>query len=668
MLPAPEPALHVPVLVGVTGHRDLLPTALPAVQRAARAALQALRHTLGDGLHLVVALAEGADQVVADIALELGLPLVAVSPMPLERYRSTMATLEGRAALDRLWAHAGVVLRLELPLTSEALAPRHGSETDEQARERQDAAQYEQLGVLLSRQSHVLLAVWNGADAEPLRERAGTARRTRGGSAHVVAMRLEGERDEVAPAALRGSKLLSGRPPLLELARSGPVLHLVAPRQKDGGATCKDLTGVPRAPGSMLWWSDIPVHRTPARQWRRQVWPRHETHGAAALPEWRPVEAAELARLIPEALCKVARLGAALTRRERAQAAICARQARHLCPDEGGSAPPGLDAVPEGARPALRWLRRLFAAADADALRHQAWLLGAWSPGMRWRRGSWRPLGALLVFATAVPVAAFCFEMYVSHGHSARWLAPYIAAVLTPLLYYGFVVRPNAWQARHQDHRALAEALRVQFFWASAGAPVAVSDNYLGHHADVLGWIRLALRGPALWAAAAALAMGRPATKLLQVRWMHDQQGFFADKARENARAAVWMERGARVSVAALVAVGLLQLTAQLALGHPPHLGPHWTETMPPLLLGVLPAVAAFFVITAEGRAYEAHAHAYARAEAVCAKALARAKALAPDDAEGWRELALALGREALAENATWLEGHRARPVSSRTG
>ena len=679
MTDSPDAALSVPVLVGVTGHRDLLPDTVGTLRETVWAALSALKGGRAEpprrdglhGLHILTALAEGADQLVAQVALDLGIPLVAVSPMPLARYRETMETAEGRAALDQLWADPGVALRLELPLTREALAPPCSGETEAQARERQDAAQYEQLGLLLSRQSHILLALWNGADPEPLRTRgAGKPRNTRGGSAHVVGMRIEGERDEVAPEALKATPLLSDRPPLLELARSGPVLHVVAPRRKDDGAACAGADGVPRVPGTLLWWSDIPVRPRPRPWWWTQIWPPHETHPAAASARWQSVAAAALPKLIPAELHEVAKLGPMLARRGRVDEAACARHAARLCPDKGTAESLGLECVPERARSPLRWLRRLFAAADVDAVRHQAWLLGTWSLGMPWRRHGWWPVGALLVFALAVPVAAFCFERYAGlvhggdGGHAVPWLVAYLAAVLVPLLYYGFVVRPRAWQARQQDHRAFAEALRVQFFWALAGMPVAVSDNYLGQQADALGWIRLALRGPALWAAAAALATKGPAAGVLQTRWLRNQREFFASKARENARAAMWMERGARVSVAALLMIGLAQLALHLRLGE----SPHWTAEAVPLALGVLPALAAFFVITAEGRAYEAHAHAYARAEAVYARALERAETLGSGDTASWRELALALGREALAENAAWLEGHRARPVASRTG
>jgi hypothetical protein len=653
-------AVTVPILVGVTGHRDILPAAEPLIREVAARVLETLRREFGDALHVVTALAEGADLLAADIAAKLGIPLVAVSPMPLGRYRATLSTEAARAALDRLWNDPGTALRFELPLMKEG--------TDE--------AQYEQLGLLLSRQSHLLLALWDGSNAGPGQPRA------RGGSAHVVAMRRWGERDEVAPEALWGSALFSGRPPLLELARSGPILHLVTPRARDGGAMCQDADGAPRPPGALLWWSDL--HGPAAHGGRagvlgalgRAVWPAYEHVDKAPSPGWAPVEAEGLPGRLPAQLRQVAALGPELRSylSEAGAAALHREHEGYLCPEAADRGEDWtLEHVPAAARPALLWLRRLQAVLDVNAAAYQARIMGVWSPGLPWRKDvRLRTLGALFWFALAVPAVALCFELY-SHFGKNRWvLLLYCLCIIVPLACYGLLVRRNKWQERFQDRRALAEALRVQFFWAAAGVPVAVSDNYLAQQADALGWIRLALRGPALWGVAGALAAGGPNAGLVRRRWLDDQGDYFVgkqDKARQNERAAVRMERGVGVAAAALVIVGLALLALSLADEELlKHLEPDWLGDVPILVLGLLPASAAFFVIVAEGRAYEAQAHAYSRAGAVFHRAADRAKALGPDDRQGWRELVLAVGREALAENAAWLEAHRQRPVASKAG
>jgi hypothetical protein len=199
-----------------------------------------------------------------------------------------MDTVDGAEALDRLWNDDLVLQRLERPLV-EACEP-----------SQQDATQYEQLGLLLSRQSHILLALWNGHDPEPRASRPTPERHMRGGTPHVVAMRQMGERGEVKRETIWNSKLFAGLPPRLELARSGPILHVVTPRLHDSGAICQDADGQPRAPGTLLWWSDLPA-KGPRRRWRWLhdfLWPEpsEAAHARARSPTWRAVTAGTACR------------------------------------------------------------------------------------------------------------------------------------------------------------------------------------------------------------------------------------------------------------------------------------------------------------------------------------------------------------------------------------
>ena len=102
--------------------------------------------------------------------------------------------------------------------------------------------------------------------------------------------------------------------------------------------------------------------------------------------------------------------------------------------------------------------------------------------------------------------------------------------------------------------------------------------------------------------------------------------------------------------------------------GHVPHTHPAWIGEIPFILLGTLPALAAFFVIISEDRAYEEHAHAYHQVHGMFAEALRQSADLAADDVRGWRDLLLALGQEALTECAAWIATHRTRPIASRFG
>lgn len=82
----------LPFVIGVTGHRDLRDEDLPKLESAVAEIIEELkRHYLGgDGetpIIILSALAEGADRLVARVALSLGAQLVAPMPMPVEEYR-----------------------------------------------------------------------------------------------------------------------------------------------------------------------------------------------------------------------------------------------------------------------------------------------------------------------------------------------------------------------------------------------------------------------------------------------------------------------------------------------------------------------------------------------------------------------------------------------------
>jgi hypothetical protein len=92
-----------------------------------------------------------------------------------------------------------------------------------------------------------------------------------------------------------------------------------------------------------------------------------------------------------------------------------------------------------------------------------------------------------------------------------------------------------------------------------------------------------------------------------------------------------------------------------------------WRDRLRDILLVGIPtaaALAASFLISRERRAYEAHVHSYQTMGSLFAKASREIN----NDAEpmsdaDYQALVFDLGREALAENATWLQEHRQRRI-----
>ena len=162
--------LSVPFVfaVGVTGHRKdaLAPAALLTVHERLRTVLQSLVekakavHTADQQffaadpprLLFVSALADGADQMATEVALDLGFELHAVLPFDRDRYRAGMADDASRARFDALLSRA--TCSLELP---------GGGDEDLDA--------YVMAGRATVAHSDVIIAVWDGL---PPRGRGGT--------------------------------------------------------------------------------------------------------------------------------------------------------------------------------------------------------------------------------------------------------------------------------------------------------------------------------------------------------------------------------------------------------------------------------------------------------------------------------------------------------------
>src|SRR5216684_3311424 len=82
---------RLPLVIGVTGHRDLRDRDVPRLEQEIAGILDGLRRDyLGGGeetpIIILSALAEGADRLVARVGLAKGARLIAPLPIPLEEY------------------------------------------------------------------------------------------------------------------------------------------------------------------------------------------------------------------------------------------------------------------------------------------------------------------------------------------------------------------------------------------------------------------------------------------------------------------------------------------------------------------------------------------------------------------------------------------------------
>ena len=202
--------------VAVTGHRDLSGVEVPALRERVRWLLEHLVSEYPDlQVEVLSGLAAGADQLVAQEALSLGLPLLAVLPLPVDEYRRDF---DDAAAFDALLDQCDGVITL--PRLD---GPDPGA--DEAAR----ACHYAQLGVFLSNHCQVLLALWDGKPDGPV-----------GGTASVVRYHLTG--------LMPGFDLDDDSPNLLANNENDLAYHVVCSRERDGGAPDPGV-----APGETYW-------------------------------------------------------------------------------------------------------------------------------------------------------------------------------------------------------------------------------------------------------------------------------------------------------------------------------------------------------------------------------------------------------------------------------
>jgi hypothetical protein len=188
---------RLPLILGVTGHRDLRPEDLPELKPQIQKVLGEIHKQWsepgGEGaapIYLLSGMAEGADQLAAEAALEMGIKVIAVLPMPLEEYETDFPQKEGKLQLRVLLSRASGIVTMA----------RTGEKRE---------TQYEAAGTYISRNSSLLIALWDGIHINKI-----------GGTSHVVRMKLFGADSSV-----------DGPLPSLELSPPGPVCQILTPRK-----------------------------------------------------------------------------------------------------------------------------------------------------------------------------------------------------------------------------------------------------------------------------------------------------------------------------------------------------------------------------------------------------------------------------------------------------
>jgi hypothetical protein len=213
---------RVPLVIGVTGHRDLLDEEQLIIKERVRAFFTDLTRRFPDlPLMVMTPLAEGADRLAAEVAHELNIPTVVLLPMPEDLYQHDFTG----ESLDEFQYMRGLGECIELPILPEL--------TEAEVAEPGDGRdmQYAQLGAYLAAHSHILLAIWDGKPSS-----------APGGTGHVIKFHQHDVIDLIAEGQHRS-------PIDFTEDESDLVYHVVCSRREDGSP----LEGL--NPGDAWWFT-----------------------------------------------------------------------------------------------------------------------------------------------------------------------------------------------------------------------------------------------------------------------------------------------------------------------------------------------------------------------------------------------------------------------------
>ena len=213
----------IPLVIGVTSHRNIPPHETDAVRRRVREFLAGLRHEFPDlPLVMLSPLAVGGDQWAAQEALAAGVRLIATLPMPRAQYLGDFDDAESRAAFDQLCAKAEIidVSKVTADSSSTRTVAPHGQERD---------LHYAQTGVYVSNHCHILLTIWDGKDSAML-----------GGTAQIANYHLTGVKPSQADRRRAATHLGNENERL--------VYHIVCSRDQADGAPAPGLRALD------TWW------------------------------------------------------------------------------------------------------------------------------------------------------------------------------------------------------------------------------------------------------------------------------------------------------------------------------------------------------------------------------------------------------------------------------
>jgi hypothetical protein len=693
----------VPIVLGVVGHRDVRPGDREVLKQTVKDILEEFQKAfLHTPLVMLSALAEGADQLAAEAALECKTPVFVRAPLPFPpasyRPSTSFDSEDSRQLLDNLLANEGFewfVVPLPADQTDQGEPDwlRVATDKSDEPAKRLRHTCYANAGGYIVRRCDVLIAFWNGEEKDTGRGPSGTR--------EFVDFKLHGRAPSLYPWTFAE--------PLGFRTERGLVVAVHTPRV----STSPGSPDTARPPGELRVF--VPSDG-------QELW--------SAPPEELP-----LARRISRGSRFFARVMSSLAwlvgssargrpeRQRRQTIKQELRQFREMCTtiddfnrdlggprvaaairdrlkDESRLLAPGFDEQHNA------WLRRLGQIREAAAE-----LTTQLQPRLNQALAAVFILLGLSVFAFHFYAHWFDYDRQVEHAQHQPVGLLFFLILLTAA---AGVVIWDWWtrlDERRLDSRGLAEALRVRRAWALAGLERSVADSYLGQLRGEMSWVRQALLHscppPKVWGE--QFSRLRPAQKLalldkVRKEWVRGQVSQFEESHRKEHSAAARLRRigfalalsGWGLLIWLLLAAEHRRPTpagpapaadgraapakagaqpgptpparARSAAAHPPMTASyprHWIL----LLASSLVITGGLCIAYCERRAHEDLSKQYERMRIVFSDGDRELAArLASGDIAGAQRVIEKLGQEAIVEHSQWLVLRRARPLELHIG
>jgi hypothetical protein len=564
--------IAIPLVVAVTGHRDLVEEEIPGIRDRVRGLFSELRERYPERrLRVMSPLAEGADRLVAEEALAHGVELIVPLPMPREEYIRDFETEESIAEFDRLCEAANEILHLPLARknTREDIAD-YGPARD---------LQYAQVGVFLCAHCHILLALWDGKLTGDL-----------GGTGQVVRFHHDDIMEGYTERSTASQQMLVDD-------ESDLVYHIVCSRDRPNGKPHRDFKPL------QTWW----FTKDEEQPRRTSIPPQHQ--------------------VIFERSGEFSR---------------DARQFAHRIGDECYPLydERETDYLPRG----IKTIHYVFCIADWLAIFYQK-----------------RVLFALQATHFLAFLMGLMFILYTDWATANTYMMAFLGFFILAYAIQWVATR-SAWNRKYLDYRALAEGLRVQFYWAAAGVTSEneskfTHDNFLQTQDPELGWIRNVMR-VAGTRCDAHPETSRKSLNFVLREWIGDsnsgQLGYYRRKADERLTKSRNTEILSKIGllVSALVVIAMI----------------FFDQSMPDAMsdqLMVLMGSVLLLVGIRQGYAYSTAENELIKQYEFMLRIFnnARRRLDGADSNKERRQILRALGGSCLDEHAEWILMHRERSI-----